>query len=444
MVAVSQPGIDQTRLAAARLLAAEAQPFLAVALYALTPIADSTQPTFAVDDKWRLLINPAKLNEWSVREVAGVLLHEVSHVVRDHAGRARTVGVHEERARYLWNLAADAEINDDLRAAKVQLPHPAIFAKTLHLPAGKVAEFYYSRLSQRRKPPDLPAIECGSGCHGRSEDNAPTWTLDPVPPGLTDAEALLLRRRVAEAILISVGKQPGQMPGGWARWAEALLRGRVDWKLVLNSAIRSAVAAVAGASDYSYRRPARRQVPGVVLPAMHRPLPKIAIIVDTSGSVDEALLQQAWTEVHGCLRALGARRDLLTVFAADVTAHRLKGPPRRQISLIGGGGTNMTVAIETALRPPTRPDLVVVITDGLTPWPQRKPTRPIIVALLPTSLKRPATPAWARTVEIPREDGAASDRSSNDGGTVKTQPRPTTSRRGPGTHPNAGGTWAPA
>ena len=133
---------------------------------------------------------------------------------------------------------------------------------------------------------------------------------------------------------------------------------------------------------------------------MQRPLPRVAVIVDTSGSVGEVALQRAWSEVHGCLRTLGVRRDLLTVFAADVDVRRLTGPPRRQMALLGGGGTNMALAIETALQSLARPDLVVVITDGLTPWPVRKPSRPVIVALLPSTMKRPATPSWARTVEI--------------------------------------------
>ncbi len=60
----------------------------------------------------------------------------------------------------------------------------------------------------------------------------------------------------------------------------------------------------------------------------------------------------------------------------------------------------MAKAIETALQSPARPDLVVVITDGFTPWPTRRPSRPVIVALLPSMMSRPPTPSWARTVDI--------------------------------------------
>lgn len=83
----------------------------------------------------------------------------------------------------------------------------------------------------------------------------------------------------------------------------------------------------------------------VVLPSLQRLLPWVSVIVDTSASVGDALLTLAWTEVHGCLRHLGIRRDLLTVHASDVRVHRLTGPPRRQVTLLGGGGTDMRAAI---------------------------------------------------------------------------------------------------
>jgi predicted metal-dependent peptidase len=130
---------DETRLAAARLRAAQAQPYLALALYALTPIADSTQPTFAVDERWHLYVNPERLAEWSVLEVAGVLLHEVGHLIRDHSGRARTMNVHGEKLATLWNFAADAEINDDLVAGGIELPGNVVTPALLGEKTGMLA-----------------------------------------------------------------------------------------------------------------------------------------------------------------------------------------------------------------------------------------------------------------------------------------------------------------
>lgn len=406
----SLDALDHTKLAAARLRAAEAQPFLAVALYALTAVADPSQSTFGVDERWRLYVNPEKLREWPVLQVAGVLLHEVGHVVRDHAGRARTLMIADELSRYLWNVAADAEINDDLLAIGVSLPPAPVTSAALGMPADMVAEFYYARLAQlsgsAASPPAEPGRpefmhlpgdpDCGPGCYG--QDSGQDHAL--LPPGLSDADALLLRRRVAEEITRSASTRPGTMAGGWIRWAEAVTRPRLDWRKLLTAKVRSSAAAVAGAADYSYARPPRRRVPRVVLPSLRRPVPRVAVIVDTSRSVTDELLKLAWAEVHGCLRSLGIRRDLLTVYAADVTAHRLTNVPPRRVPLIGGGGTDMAEAIGEALATRPGPDLVVVITDGLTPWPLVKPRRDVIVALLPADMPRPDPPAWAQVVEV--------------------------------------------
>jgi predicted metal-dependent peptidase len=401
--------IDHTRLAAARLRAVGLQPFLAVALYALTPVADYERETFAVDERWRLYVNPRRLREWTVPEVAGVLLHEVGHVVRDHAGRSRTATGYQhpdELAALRWNVAADAEINDDLVDAGVTLPEKPVTPGSLGMPPHMVAEYYYAKLVESDAEP-AEELDCGSGCHGRRDaaESAPLIAAGLlVPAGLSDVEAMLLRRRIAESIARRASQQPGTVGGGWLRWAQATLHPQLDWRKLLRAKIRSSAAAVAGSVDYSYARPPRRRVPRVVLPAMRAPLPRVAVVVDTSGSVSDQALAMAWTEVHACLRAMGVRRDLAAVYAADADVHRLTGAIGKQIQLTGGGGTDMASAIEFALRARPRPDLVVVITDGITPWPATRPGRDVIVALLPQPpgwrWGRPAPPSWAQIVEI--------------------------------------------
>lgn len=60
----------------------------------------------------------------------------------------------------------------------------------------------------------------------------------------------------------------------------------------------------------------------------------------------------------------------------------------------------MAQAIETVLVFRPAPDLTVVITDGLTPWPRTRPRSGVVVALLPSPLPRPALPSWAHVVEV--------------------------------------------
>jgi predicted metal-dependent peptidase len=236
-------------------------------------------------------------------------------------------------------------------------------------------------------------LDCGSGADGvpRPDDG---------PPALPAWQADLLRRQVAQD-LIAHSKQAGNVPGGLLRWAEEILNPKVNWRKVLTAELRRAVAEVSGAVDYSYRRPSRRAaVAGnVVLPALRRPVPDVAVVCDTSGSMTENLLAAALAEVEGLMRALGMARQV-RVLACDYAA----GPAQRvssarQVELVGGGGTDMGTGIAAAVALRPRPAITVVLTDGYTPWPAAAPkgTRVVIGLLGP---RAPDAPAWARAVRV--------------------------------------------
>lgn len=93
------PGtLDRDRLFAARLHAARARPYLATALFALHVVESRRVPTMAVDRYWRCYVSPAFVDRTPEEELAGVWVHEVSHLLRDHHGRsdrvARERGLH--------------------------------------------------------------------------------------------------------------------------------------------------------------------------------------------------------------------------------------------------------------------------------------------------------------------------------------------------------------
>jgi hypothetical protein len=73
-----------------------------------------------------------------------------------------------------------------------------------------------------------------------------------------------------------------------------------------------------------------------------------------------------------------------------------------EIRLAGGGGTDLRVGLAAVadLRP--RVSLVLVITDGQTPWPPSPPRgAAVVVALLGGGAGAPSPPGWARAVDVP-------------------------------------------
>ncbi|HWG13001.1 MAG TPA: VWA-like domain-containing protein [Streptosporangiaceae bacterium] len=383
-------------LAGARLWAAARFPYLASGIFATQVAPAPGSSSVAVDEHWRLRADPDLAAGWSSAQFGSVLVHHVCHLLREHADRARALGIRPEDARE-WTRAADAEINDDLIPAGLELPGDPVLPHHLGADPGRLAEQYFHAAPDRED--GARDTDCGSGADGqlRPGDAAGPGDGD----GLAGWQSDLLRRQIAAEILRH-GREAGSVPAGLARWAQQTLAPVVNWRTLLAAELRRAVADRAGAADYSYRRPSRRAAAtgDVVLPALRRPIPDVAVVCDTSGSMTGELLAMVLAEVEGLLRSLGASRQL-RVLACDAAA----GPARRvssarQVELVGGGGTDMGAGISAAagLRP--RPAITVVLTDGYTPWPAQPPKgMRVVIALLGDH--SPDAPAWARSVRVP-------------------------------------------
>jgi predicted metal-dependent peptidase len=394
--------LDRDKLFAARLQAVRARPYLATALFALHLVESPAVPTMAVDRHWRCYVSPAFVDRTPVEELAGVWVHEVSHLLRDHHGRGdRYAAEHEltgpgERLR--MNIAADFEINDDVYGDGLARPKGVILPGMLRLSSGLLMEDYLGQFRLGPYTQGMVWLDCGSGADGLER----AWDLGGAgASGLTPQEQDAVRFRVAQGI----SGQPGDVPQGWRRWAEEAFHPPQPWRDLLGAAIRSAVWASGAGEDYTYGRPARRSasLPGVVLPSLRRRPPRVSVVIDTSGSVSDAELGSALLEVTAIGRALGGRRDLVKVLPCDAAARIVHPLCRAEgIPLLGGGGTDLRTGFTAALRTTPRPDVVVVLTDGETPWPGAAPACRTVVGLFPRQHQsydfRP--PDWARVVTI--------------------------------------------
>ncbi|MEV6973728.1 VWA-like domain-containing protein [Kitasatospora sp. NPDC093806] len=409
--------LDLDKLYAARLHAVRVRPYLATALFALHVVESRLTPTMAVDRHWRCYASPAFVARTPVAELAGVWVHEVSHLLRDHHGRGDRVvrerGLTGPAERLRINIAADCEINDDVFGDGLVRPEGVVLPGLLDLPDGELMEDYLWQFRLGPRTQDFAWLDCGSGADGLDRE----WDLGADGAhGLSEQERDAVRFRVAQAI---VGR-PGDAPAGWRRWAQEAFQPPQPWRQLLGSAIRSAVSGAGAGEDYSYGRPARRSVsvPGAVLPALRRRPPRVSVVVDTSGSVSDAELGSALREVAAIARAVGGRRDLVSVVSCDATAHGVHTLCRAEgIPLVGGGGTDLRAGFATALRSRPRPDVVVVLTDGQTPWPTARPACRTVVGLFARVGSRADSgvgswreddpeyvpdrpPEWARVVEI--------------------------------------------
>ncbi|WP_436536548.1 vWA domain-containing protein [Actinoplanes sp. HUAS TT8] len=394
------------RLAAGRAVAGEALPYLRTALFAMVPVVTTAVPACAVDRRWRMYVNPDHVLALTVDEVAGLWLHELGHVLHGHAERWRLL-LEPETRQARFAVAADAAVNEVLTESSITLApgRATIWSDIPGARPGLTAEQLYRLLPES---PNGPNGDCGSGVSGGprpwdrddADDGEPDGTVD-------EGRAEMIRRQVAHEIRIRQ-RSIGDVPAGLLRLAEQILVPLVDWRRELNSVVSRARATVAGLRDYTFTRMSRRAAssPGVVLPAMRRPRPpRLDVVIDTSASVSATMLAQVKAELRVVITRL--RGEYVRVLACDAAARE----SRRvrdvdDIELRGGGGTDLRVglAASAALRP--RADIVIVATDGDTPWDDRPPPdnpRARYVVLLLDG-DREDIPPWMHAIVVPSSE----------------------------------------
>jgi hypothetical protein len=309
-----------------------------------------------------------------------------------------------------WHQAADAAIATTLEID--DLPdHGLLAPRDLGLARGLSAEQYFARISRlpATRPDGNPAYEnaldlvdgCGSGADGIARAHELGADADLGAVGTLDA--VEIRRQVAiQYQAHATGR--GTEPGDALRWVRRILEPRVPWEQLLTAAVRNATGWAAGRGAFTYSRPSRRAStnPRVVLPGQRRPVPRLAIVVDTSASVDDALLAQALGEVDGAIASLGVPGSHVTIYSVDAAVHTVSRVRHsRDAKLVGAGGTDLRLGLDAAGSERPRPDVIIVFTDGDTPWPATPPTgSAVIVGLLGRDrMQLPPTPKWATRVE---------------------------------------------
>lgn len=411
--------LDESHLRAARLWVSKNRPYYSEALFRCPIVASDQVPTLGIDQRWRIYVNPAFVNGCSVPRLGAALIHEINHNLRNHSERARNRGIAPSQ-QMLWNICGDLEQNDDLRADGLDVDTENwMFPERFELPEGKLAEFYYDELCKQDpsghhgsgqgdgEGDGHEGHNCGGGARGYQQEFEDGAGADGHDGGLSDAEGELLRRKIARNIADHEKVNGrGSVPAGLSRWADELLAPQVNWRTVLAGAVRKAVAVTTGANDYSWQRHNRRQDTRaeVLLPGMVRPIPEIAVVVDTSGSMSQADLAHAVGETQGILRHLGIANAQVKVYAVDAAVHTAKSVfSARQITLAGGGGTDMRVGIAAAVAGKPKPAVVIVLTDGETPWPDSSPVGVKVIAGI-ISVRAAElcaqAPGWLRCVSI--------------------------------------------
>jgi predicted metal-dependent peptidase len=295
-----------------------------------------------------------------------VLAHEVMHIALAHGMRLQA------RNPQLWNIAADYAINLVLKDSGFTVWDKALLDEQYKdMSADQIYEKLQKQLDKARKDGKggksaKDVFGDGGGMVGDLQ--APEGAGDPAAQARTQRS---IQQRVAQAA--NVARMAGKFAGSLERLVGEILDPKVPWSHVLRDYMTRTTK-----DDEQWNRRNRR-FQGVYLPARwSEKMGEIVLIGDTSGSIGNDELRQYMGEAGAIAEDVHPERIRILwadtrVAGEQVFEEGMPIEPRPQ----GGGGTDMRVPLKEAEK--FEPEVVVLFTDGYTPWPDVDPPFPLIV-----------------------------------------------------------------
>lgn len=359
--------------------------------------------------------NPLLLCKFKLKEILYVICHEIDHVVLNHpAEMVKANPTKDEQTFYEFNLAADASVNDridhEIKAEnRAFLAHPdgVITSKVLakmyeikHLLPMENYAYYFGMISgkQQKNEENAPGngqdsmmqqqnrqdgtAQGDSSVSGQQSEDGDEIVTAANCGELTDhnweagddaedAQAVV-REFVNAAVDMMNEESRGLMPAHFMSQVELINKPPVlSWQAILKKYIGTISANKRKTRmRLNRRQPERFDLSGRV----DDKVLKIAVAIDTSGSVDDHMISQIFNEIFAIL---AKRKHEITVIECDAQVQRVyraKNAGEIQKKVAGRGGTMFTPAIEYINNDKYfRDALLIYFTDGFGEWEIPKP-----------------------------------------------------------------------
>lgn len=334
-------------------------PFFGTLLLANELVEDRTIPTAATDMKL-IYYNPEFFAPLTIKEILFVLAHEVMHIALAHGLRLHG------RDHMLWNIACDYAINWMLKEEGfVVLPNALLDARFKDMSAD---EIYVILHREREEDPRGFAAKHGTEPGGTGND-----VMQPNIADRNEAEKLGRKIKQSVAQAANAARMAGKLDGSLQRMIGEILNPKVPWEDELREYMTDQAR-----EDESWLRRNRR-FRNVYLPSNYsEKMGPVIFIGDTSGSITNEELCQVGAETVSVAELMNPESIRMVWADTKVAGEQLfeQGDPI-DLTPCGGGGTDMRVPLAYVEK--YDPVVVILMTDGYTPWPDVDTPYPLIV-----------------------------------------------------------------
>jgi len=334
--------------------------------------ADEWCPTAATDGR-NFYYNTRFIKMLKPKEVEFLFGHEVLHCVYDHFGRRG------DRDPQLFNIANDFCVNADLKKHRVGefiTSVPCLYDPKYQ---DMSSEEIYDILYENAEKIDIGSLidkmidehldgdgddgDSGSGGSGKDGKEG----KGKGRPTVSQEERQKIRDEIKEAVLAAAAASDGagNLPAGVKRIIQDMTAPKMNWRELIRMQLESTIK-----SDYTWLRSSRRGWHmDAVMPGMKLdPMIDIAISIDASGSMGEAILKDVLGEVAGIMEQFPNYRIHVISFDTEVyNPQQFDSDNLEDITeyeVMGGGGTDFDCVFNYFKANEIEPKRHIMFTDG--------------------------------------------------------------------------------
>lgn len=366
----------------------------------------------ACTDGERIVFGTHFLDDLNDKELDFVLMHEILHVALQHWSRLGQLE-HEE-----FNTACDIVVNSIiLQENHMQLDSITLkkYGVSQHLAPNGMEGYKYSAeevyqmllgvqgKSGDKKKKGRLVVSAGEGSPQEDTfwDNHSLWGKDAGSEILKDTWQKRLEM-ACEAVSMREGnKNCGSIPLFAKRMLQDLRKAQTDWRTILNDFVQEEIV------DYSFLPPDHRFADSpFFLPdfnEMDDRVEDILFMIDTSGSMSDAMITAAYSEIKGAIDQFdGKLKGWLGFFDAEVVEPRPFASEEefRKIAPSGGGGTRFDIIFKYVKNhmQENQPASIIILTDGFAKFPEEEERMGIPVLWLLNN--EDIVPPWGKVARI--------------------------------------------
>jgi len=330
--------------------------------------ADEWCPTAATDGR-NFYYNSRFVDMLKPKEIEFLFGHEVLHCVYDHFGRRG------DRDPQLFNIANDYCVNADLKKHRVGefiTTVPCLYdAKYEGMSSEEIYDLLYEnaekinidQLVDKLLDEHLDGDKDGEGSEGDGEGDKDSKGR----PKLSPEERQKIRDEIKEAVLAAAAASDGagNLPAGVKRIIQDMTAPKMNWRELIRMQLESTIK-----SDYTWLRSSRRGWHmDAVMPGMKLdPMIDIAISIDASGSMGEAILKDVLGEVAGIMEQFPNYRIHVVSFDTEVYNPQQFDSDNlddiTEYEIVGGGGTDFDCVFRYFKENEIEPKRHIMFTDG--------------------------------------------------------------------------------